>query len=119
MALFLFNKELSPPPFGPPDNQELVLDLGATTIVYLTSTQSLTFVGLAATSGNVNGMVVVFVSQNVGTLSLGFAHDSNLASAPTRRFLHAGQATVTLGPGGAVMYRFNGVTGRWHQLGRA
>src|SRR5678815_1042596 len=114
MALFLFNKELAPPPFGPPDNQELVLDLGATTIVYLTSTQSLTFVGLAATGGNVNGMLVVFVSQNVGSLTLGFAHDSNLASEPSHRFLHAGQAKVTLGPGGAVMHRFNGVTGRWH-----
>jgi hypothetical protein len=119
VALFLFNKELSPPPFGPPDNQEFVLDLGATTIVYLTSTQSLTFVGLAATGGNVNGMVVVFLSQNVGTLTLDFAHDSNLASAPTRRFVNAGQQPVTLGPGGAVMHRFNGVTGRWHQLGRA
>ena len=119
MALFLFNKELTPPPYGPPDNQELVLDLGATTIVYLTSTQSLTFVGLAASGGNVNGMLVVFVSQNIGSLSLAFAHDSNLASAPSHRFLHAGQATVTLGPGGAVMHRFNGATARWHQLGRA
>jgi hypothetical protein len=108
---------LTPPAYTLPNNQEFVLALAATSLVNWTGTQSLTFVGIAVPGGNQDGMVVVFSNQSLFSLSI--AHDSNLASDVTHRCLNGGLVTVTVGPGGALWYRFNGRTGRWHQLGRA
>ena len=114
MALFTV---LTPPAYTPPNNQELVLALAATTLVNWTGTQSLAFVGISVPGGNQDGMVVVLSNQSAFSLSI--AHDSSLASDVTHRCLNAGLVTVTVGSGGALWYRFNGLTGRWHHIGRA
>ena len=119
MGLSLFNKTLSPPAFSAPNNQEFSLPLGTTTLVNWTSTQNLTFVGIAGFGGNVDGMVVCFVNLNANGFTLSIAHDSGLATRLTNRCINAGGATATAGAGGALWYRLNGLTGRWHQLGRA
>jgi hypothetical protein len=119
VGLSLFNKTLAPAPFAAPNNQEFSLALGTTTLVNWTSTLSLTFVGISALAGNVDGMVVCFVNLNANGFTLSIAHDSGFASRLTNRCLNAGGATATAGVGGALWYRLNGLTGRWHQLGRA
>lgn len=121
MALFLFNKTLTPAQYTVADNNtELALALGATTLVNWTSTQTLTFIGLLATpGGNVDGMVVCFANNNSSAFSLTLAHESGSEPTPANRFRCPGLTSVTTSAGGGIWVRWNVVTARWHVLGKA
>lgn len=119
MALFLFDTSLTPAQFTLPNNQELSLALGRVTIVHMTATQSLTFVGLFATGGNIDGMVVHFSNVNNNSFVMSFAHESGSASAAGNRFRNASSTTADGGSGaGGVLYRYNGTALRWVELGK-
>lgn len=119
MALFLYDTVINMTG-SLPSNTELSLALGRTTIVNWTSANTLTYVGLLATGGNVDGMVVTFSNiTNSGAITMNFAHDSSLASAMTNRFMNAGGATVNGGSAvGAITYRYNGTNQRWVQIAK-
>jgi hypothetical protein len=102
-------------------NQELVLALGRTTIVNLTSTGNVTIFGLFATGGNVDGMVVCLSNVNNSSFQFTGAHESGSASAATNRFRNAGLTDVSGGTGaGCLWYRYNAAisTGRWIMIGK-
>jgi len=118
MALFLFDTVLTPAQFTLPNNQELSLVLGRVTIVNMTSTQSLTFVGLAVPGGNVDGMVVHFSNLNNNSFILSFANESASATSPVNRFRNASGSAADGGTGaGGVLYRYNGTVQRWIHMG--
>ncbi len=119
MALLWYDTELNPPRFSLPDNQELRLLLGAKTLVNLTTDRSLTFVGLAAIGGNVNGAVVTFSVLNA-SFNLSWAHLSPLASSPNNRFWCAGAVTAVGATGvSAITFRYHSTLGLWVQIARA
>ncbi|HEU4727694.1 MAG TPA: hypothetical protein VFT22_07390 [Kofleriaceae bacterium] len=121
MALFLFNKVLTPAQFTLPDNQELSLNLGATTIVQMTCDRSLTFIGLAATGGNFDGMTVCFSHIDVSnSFTLSFSNENVGTSSPANRFRNPAGNTISGGTGiGAVWYRYNGTLQRWVCIGKS
>lgn len=117
---FLFNTILTPVQYALPDNQEFSLALGTITLVRYTATQSLTFVGIAAVGGNVNGMVAVFMNLNNNASLLSFAHNSSLASSPANRCQNPSQITVTGGSGaGSFVYYYDGTILRWIMIGHS
>ena len=119
MALFLFNRVITPAAFTLPDNQQFALELGVTTLVQFSSDRSLTFVGLAATGGNLDGMVVCFSNLNNSSFTLTLAHESSSASTAGNRFRNTALASVTGGTGaGGVWYRYNATVARWINLAR-
>ena len=119
MAIDLFPTVLTVGPLT--GNQELVLALGRTTIVNLTSTGSVTLFGLLASGGNVDGMVVCLSNLNNSSFQFTAQHESASASAVTNRFRNAGLTDVSGGTGaGALWFRFNAAVagGRWMMIGK-
>lgn len=120
----LFDRDLAlnftyaSPPF-PPTNQFFNnIQLGKVTIIHWTSDRSLTFTGIKALGGNVDGSVVCISCTNNDSHSINLTHESTDAD-PQDRFWNSGLATV-----GSVFrgtwYRYrkaaaSGV-GRWIQL---
>lgn len=117
MATFLFSTTISLASTTP-DNQEFALALGAISLVHWTSTQSLTFIGIAATGGNIDGMVVCFSNENTSNFNLAVAHESSSESTLANRCRCATQITASATPNGALWFRYNGTTTRWHQIGK-
>ncbi len=118
MALFLFDTEITLSS-GLPNNQRMELALGNKTIVHWTSTQSLTFIGLALTGGltPADHMVAVFSNLNNNSFTQSFANESVTEATAAFRFRNAGLATVTGGTGaGCVWYRYRGAVARWIQI---
>lgn len=119
MAIFMFPTVLTPATFTAADNNtDLVLALGVTTYVKMVSTQNLTFNGLSAIGGNLDGMVVCL--QNV-TFTSAFAHSfaHETSSTPANRFRNAGLTSVNGGSSiGAVTYRYDGAQLRWMEIAR-
>ena len=114
----LFSTVLTPAAYTLPSNQQFALALGTITLVNWTSDRSLVFVGLAATGGNVDGMVVCLSNLNNNVNSLTLAHDSSLASSPVNRFRNAGLGDTVASTGaGGTWYRYHGVLLRWIQIG--
>jgi hypothetical protein len=118
VAIDLFPTVLTPAALT--GNQELVLALGRTTYVGLTSTGSRTIFGLLASGGNVDGMVVCLSNLNNSAFAFTAQHESASASAATNRFRNRGLADFSGGTGaGAIWYRYNAAVsgGRWIQIG--
>lgn len=112
MAAALFPTVLSKTLTSADNAQTLAgLALGKTSIVLCTLTQNVTLNGLAATGGNVDGMVVTL--QNVtGSFQLSVAHES--AGTAANSFRNAGLAGVTTATGyGAVTFRYLASLSRW------
>ena len=118
MALYLFDKELTLSSTLP-DNFEMSLAMGAKTILHWSSDRSLTVVGLFATGGNINGQVICLSNENTSAFNLSVAHESGSEATAANRCRCSGLATVTVAAGGALWFRYNSVTARWHHLGRA
>jgi hypothetical protein len=112
----LYQTRLAPPVYT--TNQELSLALGATTIVYMTSTINLTFFGIAAVGGNVDGMVVTLTNITLGSIQHSYAHESGSAST-INRLWNPGLNTVASGVGiGSITYRFDGTISRWTMISK-
>lgn len=117
MAL-LFPTVLSPASYT--SNQELSLTLGTTsTLVRMNSNGNRHFFGLAATGGNVDGMVVCLVNiSNTANWQHIFDHDSASASNVINRFFCPGASNLNSGTGiGAVWFRYDGTLLRWVAIG--
>lgn len=118
MALSRYGTILRPSAFTV--NTELSLGLGATTIVYMTSAVNLTFFGLAATGGNIDGMVCTLVNLSLGSIAHSFAYESGSASDVRNRFWLPALTTLTTSTGiGAMTVRYDGTVQRWIAIGRA
>ena len=115
----LFTTVLTPAQFTVANNNTVLsLALGATTIVICTTTQNLTFIGLTATTGNVDGMVVTVQLVNAAGSALSFSHDTS--SPASSGFLNRANATITTGTRyGAVTYRYLSSASRWVNIGLA
>lgn len=118
MARALFPTVLTPAQFTVANNNTMLsLALGMTTIVLCTTTQSLSFNGIIASSGNVDGMVVTIQQINTGSFNFSFAHDSG--SPASGGFYNPGSAVVTTGTAfGAATFRYHGTSARWINIGK-
>ncbi len=118
MAHLLFTP-LTPAIITTASNNALSLALSATTIVYLTSTNTTTtIISLVGTDGNADGMVVCFSNINATSLSFSFSHESVTETTATKRFRNAGSTGITVAQYGAVWYRWSSVAQRWQSLAR-
>lgn len=113
MTLPLFDSIL--PAITISSNQELSLNLGGKTLVYLTAASSFTIFGIATTGGNVDGAVVTLVNvSNSASVQFTFAHESSSASALVNRFRNSSQTSIASGFGiGGVTYLYVGSLSRW------
>jgi len=103
---------------GAPDNNTtLSVLLASTTIINVTLTSGISIVGLAATGGNVDGMVVCFSNISATALTLGLANLSGSA-LPVNQFRHHGGAAASLTQYGAVWYRYTAAELRWQEIAR-
>ena len=120
MALPLFDTVLSGLTFSSaPVGNTLSLALGARTLVLFSLTQSLTFNGIAALNGNVDGMFVCLANvTNAAGIIASFAHDG-VAAGNSFRLWNAGLATVNGGAGiGAVSYVYSASLSHWIMVGK-
>jgi len=99
-----------------PNNQEFLVAMGTTTLIQWTSDRTLTFIGLGAIGGNVDGSVACIVNMNTTPLGLQLDHESGSAT-PANRFHNVGLTGIT-GTGIAVWYRYNATLARWIELMR-
>lgn len=100
-------------------NQELVLALSATTIVYMTSPGNLSFFGIAAVGGNVDGMVVTLTNITLGSIQHSFLHESSSTSSVVNRLWNPALNTVGSGIGiGSITYRYDGTLARWTMISK-
>lgn len=101
-----------------PGSQELIVALGRTTIINITSPGNVTLTGIFSTTGNVDGMVVCLSNLNNNSFQVTCAHES-LAANAVDRFRNAGLTDVSGGTGaGGLWYRYNGSISRFVNLGR-
>jgi len=114
MASFLFRTVLQLSLSAADNNHELMLALGSTTIVYVTLSSSISTVGLIASTGNVDGMVVCFSNISSSVFSHSFLNDSGLASALGNRFRNPSSSTAV--QYGAVTHRWSSLTSRWQVI---
>lgn len=103
----------------PPTTQTLFVQLGKVSIVHWTSDRSLSFGGIRATGGNVDGMVVCLSVVNNNSFALILQHEEATFAAPQDRMLNSGLSSVT-GISRATWYRYrqaaDGGVGRWIQI---
>lgn len=112
MANFLFSTILTTT--LTPATTEVTIALGKTTFVGCTLTNNMTLNTLTATTGNVDGMVVVL--QNItGSFALSIAHTTGSPTAS--RFRNFGLSTILSGTGyGAFMFRYFASQSAWLQI---
>jgi len=118
MARFLFDTTLTPAPLTVAANNQLVLALGATTIVYLTSSLggTVSIISLTAATGNVDGMVVCFSNISPASQIFGFDNESPTEPVLTARF--RSNATISIVQYGAVWYRWSAASQRWQAMSK-
>lgn len=123
-SLHLFDKVITAafaysgiPPDVPPAHQTIAQALGKTSLVQLQQlTHGLSFAGLHATGGNVDGMVVCITDDSPSIHGMTIEHEGSTATA-TDRFWNA-SLTVVTGTFLAAWYRYNSAVGRWVELFR-
>jgi hypothetical protein len=116
----LFTTVLTPAQFTVANNNTVMsLALGATTMVICSTTQSLTFNGLTAATGNVDGMVATIQLVNpAGSFSFTFSHDGS--SPASSGFLNQANAPITIGSRfGSATFRYLSSQARWLCIGKA
>lgn len=120
MAQPLFSTIITPTQFTIANNNTvLALALGAVTMVICTTTASLSFLGITAVGGNVDGMLVTI--QNISSGNFGFSFSHDLGVPASSGFLNVSSATYAAGARyGAATYRYlAGTTNRWLAIGKA
>jgi hypothetical protein len=118
MARFLF-APLTPPIITTSANNALSLTLSATTIVYLTCTNNpTTIISLAATGGNVDGMVVCFSNINATGIGFSFSHESLVEPTAVNRFRIQSASSVAVAQYGAFWVRWSAISQRWQSLAK-
>lgn len=118
--MLMFDTVLTLGPLGSgSNNSEIGGAFGPRTLIFISSTQNLTFVGLNPTGGPIDKQVVAIVNITGASFSHQFAHNSGLATALNHRLLNPGLTTVNTGVGqGAIWYVYNGTAQRWYCLTR-
>jgi hypothetical protein len=97
-------------------NQEMSLAAGMKTFVHLTSPIQTNVIGISVVGGNVDGMVIVCLNENVSN-SIIFLAESGLEGTLANRIRNA-QGDFTNGAGHATWHRYSTFDSRWHQIGR-
>ncbi|HEU4727693.1 MAG TPA: hypothetical protein VFT22_07385 [Kofleriaceae bacterium] len=96
-----------------PNNQVIIADLGTTTLINITPDRSLTFIGVSATGGNSDGMVVCIMGVVNG---FGVFLDHENVSAPAQNRFWIANRSLKGGISVALWFRYSASVQRWIEI---
>lgn len=103
------------PPVFQPIDQVMFQTLGKRTLIKLTTSRSINFVGLHAAGGNLDGAVVCIV--NMSAVGRGACTNESSAASPGDRFWNTPTGVAANGSlGSATWYTYDGGVSRWVEL---